>query len=121
MKSNDKYNYNNTPIVFCGDEDDENVYCSKCGLKLIPWNKQQLMCTDCERLYAREGILKHHKGLYPMERKLEDSSPGIVLMNDYTNKSKKRPSFIDEDDKTYKRPGFSWTSEETYWPQDEDR
>lgn len=57
IKSGDNNN-NNRPIVFSGDEDDDTVYCDRCGLKLIPWKNQQLLCTDCEKLYDREADIK---------------------------------------------------------------
>lgn len=113
---------NNRPIVFSGgDAEDEDVYCSKCGLKLIPFSQGKLLCTDCDKLFNSEGILLHHQSFGPTEDKQNNNAggPDLVPMKEYTNKSKKKATWVDRDDEALQKPGRVWISEETYWPVDD--
>ena len=77
-----------------------------------------MLCTDCERLYDRDGVLLHKKGFGPVENK-RDTGVGIVPIKEYYDKKpRRRPSVFDREDKAMMTGGRMLISEETYWPED---
>jgi hypothetical protein len=114
--NNISYSNDHRPVVFAGDEEDD-PYCDKCGLRLIPWNQGKLLCTDCELLFDAEGILLHKKGFGPVEQKQEVGTDLIPITNHH-DKNPAKPSIFDREDKAMMRSGRTLISEETYWPED---
>ena len=99
-------------IIFSDDEDDKS-YCSPpCDALLIERKDGSSICSYCGREYRADSVKKHKREFGPDK---ETSQPEVVPLEAYHNpeKSKKPKSPIDrEDEKMYKRPGFSWTSKE---------
>jgi hypothetical protein len=105
-------------IIF--SDDDDKAWCNDCDALLYERKDGSSVCSNgnCGRIYNADSIKKHHTQLGPTkESPYKNNGPEVVPLDSYADpeRKKKPASPIDrEDEKMFKRPGFSWISKEDY-------
>jgi hypothetical protein len=88
------------------DDGPDKAWCDPpCDALLHERKDGSMICTGCCREYLPGSVNKRKLALEPLESPYDDAEMPVVMMSDYTQPQRKKPTILDKEERAWLAQG----------------